>query len=259
MNYDSYEYMNESVTVKTAETVVEVIEALIRLERAQFGEIVEELGMAPSTVHDHLSSLQQLGLVNERNGTYQPSLKFLEIGERVRRQRKLFKAGQEQVQQLADETGEHASLMIEENGYGVLLFVAKGKSAVKLNAWSGRHLELSTNAPGKTILAHKPQLEVEEIIERHGLPAYTSHTITSKESLFEEIKQIQEQGYGLDTGELIEGVRAVAAPIIWQDTVCGAIAVGGPKNRMRGDRFTVELPNKLLQASNVVELNMSHI
>ncbi len=250
--------MNKPVPVKTAVKVVEVVKTLIRLERAQFGELVEELDMAPSTVHDHLSSLEQLELVTESDGIYQPSLKFLEIGEQVRRQQKMFKAGHDQVQQLADETGEHASLMIEEHGYGVLLYVAKGQKAVNLNAWSGSHLDLTTNAPGKTILAHKPEDEIEEIIQRHGLPAYTRNTITDKETLFEEISEIRERGYGLETGELIEGVRAVAAPIIHQGEIRGAIAVGGPQNRMRGERFETELPDKLLQASNVVELNMSH-
>lgn len=250
--------MNKTVPVKTAKTVHEVIEALIELEGAEFSELVDHLGMPRSTLHDHLRSLEAIGLVVTDDNTYRASLRFLDIGERVRRQREIYRAGHEQVKQLARETGEHAGLMVEENGYGVLLYVARGEKAVNLRVWGGNHLELSTNAPGKIILAHMSPDRVEEIIDQHGLPAYTPKTITDREELESELDEIREQGYSTDTGELVEGVRAVAAPISSREQIRGSIAVGGPRKRMSGTRFEDELPNMLLQASNVVELNLSY-
>jgi DNA-binding IclR family transcriptional regulator len=197
-------------------------------------------------------------VVKEEDGTIRAGTKFLEIGERVRRQHELYQAGQSEIKNLALETGEHAGLMIEENGIGVLLYVEKGDKAVDLQAWSGRRIELPTNAAGKTILAHLPAERVHEILDEHGMPAYTPNTITDRDTLMEELADIRNRGYGTETGELVEGVRALAAPVISHGQIKGSVAVGGPGNRMRGDRFETELPDKLLRASNVVELDISY-
>lgn len=250
--------MNRRVPVKTATTVLEVVDALIELDETQLSELAEHLEMPQSTVHDHLQSLEATGLVVQNDDTYRASLRFLDIGEQVRRQREIYKAGHEQAKQLARETGEHAGLVIEEDGLGVLLYVARGENAVNLNAWGGRHYELPTNAPGKTILAHMPEDRIEKILDQHGLPAYTRETITDRATLESELADIRDRGYATATGELIEGVRTVAAPVSSRGKIRGAIAVGGPRKRMRGKRFEDELPNMLLQASNVVELNLSY-
>lgn len=250
--------MNEPVPVKTAETVFAVVEALVDLEEADLAELVDYLDMPRSTVHDHLRSLEELGMVTRPDGNYRASLQFLDIAERMRRQREVYRAGQTQAKQLSREIGEHASLMVEERGLGVLLYLARAEDAVDLGARDGLHLELNTNAAGKTILAFLPEDRREEIIDEHGLPGYTPETITDREELGAELETIREQGYATSTDELMEGVRAVAAPITSRGEIRGAIAVGGPRRRMRGARFEEELPNKVLQASNVVELNLSY-
>jgi IclR family acetate operon transcriptional repressor len=244
--------------VKTAKTVQDVIQALVELEEARFSELVDHLEMPRSTLNDHLRSLEALGLVVIDDNKYRASLRLLDIGERVRQQREAYRAGHEQIKQLARETGEHATLMIEENGYGVILDVARGENAVDLRVREGNHLELSTNAPGKMILARTSPDRIEEIIDQHGLPEYTPKTITDRSELEAELDEIREQGYATDTGELVEGVRAVAAPVSSRGQIRGAIAVGGPRKRMSGTRFEDEIPDMLLQASNVVELNLSY-
>ena len=250
--------MTDTLPVQTGKTVLELIEALIDLEEATLSELAAHLDMPKSTLHDHLQSFEAMGLVVSTDGRYRPSLRFLEIGERVRRQRAIYKSSHQQVKELATETGEHAGLMIEENGVGVLLYVARGENAVNLRAWAGQHLELSTNAPGKAILAHMHPERVDTIIDRHGLPQYTPKTITDRDVLKTELDEIRERGYATETGELVEGVRAVATPIISHEEIRGAIAVGGPHKRMRGKRFDDDLPDMLLQTANVVELNLSY-
>jgi DNA-binding IclR family transcriptional regulator len=244
--------------VKTAETVFEVIEAMIELDQPRFTDLSSYLEMPRSTLHDHLQSLRQLGMVVKTDETYQVGMRFLEIGERARRQRDLFHAGRDQTEKLSQDTGEYASLMIEERGLGVLLYVARGDNAVDLQVWGGRAFALTTNAPGKAILAHLPAGRVDEILEQHGLPQHTANTITDRDELVDELETIRDQGYASASGELVEGVRTISAPVIRGHEVAGAIAVGGPDQRMRGERFENELPDRLLRASNVVELNLSY-
>jgi len=249
--------MTADVPIKTTRTAVEVVETLLELNGATFGEITEEMDMPKSTLHDHLRTLELLGVLVNSGDEYRVGTWPLNVGQRVRNQIPVYDHGRQEVDTLAERTGEHASLMIEEQGQGVLLYVERGEDAVDLNAWAGRRIPLTAQAPGKTILAHLPDERVDDIVDEYGLPRYTDRTITDRRALDSELERIRERGYATDDGELLEGVRAVSAPIFDGNTIAGSVTVGGPANRMRGEWFDEELPDLLLQSSNVIELHLS--
>lgn len=250
--------MSNRMPVKTTEVAFDVVEALLDMEGARFTELVDHMEMPKSTLHDHLRTLESMGLVVKDDNVYRVGSRFLKIGSQARRQQPIYEAGRSEVEELSEETGEHASLAIEEGGRGVLLHVAKGSNAVSLDAYPGRRTPLHANAAGKVMLAHLPEDELDDIIEKHGLPACTSYTITDLGQLRDELEDIRTRGYGTDTNELVEGVKSIAAPILDRGELIGTIAVGGPANRMRGKRFEETLPDQLLSASNIIELNLTY-
>lgn len=249
--------MEKQVPVKTTETMFEIVEVLLEREGARFTSLVDELGMAESTLYDHLTTMESLGLLAKQDQVYRVSTEFLDMGEKTRHQRRVYRAAREEVKRLAVETGEHATLMVEEGGEGVLLDVQKGENAVDINAYPGRHLPLSAHAPGKAILAYLPEDRVEEILDEHGLPKYTEQTTTDRDQLWDELEQIREQGYAIDDEELITGVRAVSVPVRNRGKIWGSITIGGPTNRMQNEFFETDLLDSLMQATNIVELNLN--
>jgi len=249
--------MTEDVPIKTTRTAVEVVETVLELEGATFSEIADVMDMPKSTLHDHLRTLELIGVLVNADNEYRVGTWFLNVGQQVRRGHPTYEHGRGEVDNLAEETGEHASLMIEEQGEGVLLYIAKGEDAVDVNAWAGRRIPLTAQAPGKAILAHLPEDRVDTIIDEYGFPEYTDKTITDRQALDAELERIRERGYATDNRELLEGVKAISAPVFDGGSVAGAVTVGGPANRMRGERFEEELPDLLLQSSNVIELHLS--
>ncbi|MFC7156916.1 IclR family transcriptional regulator [Halomarina halobia] len=246
--------MSDRVPIKSVRTTFELLEALVTSGGMSLPELSEELAMPRSTVHDYLLSLRNLGYVVKDGMEYRISTRFLAMGQSARGKIGIFGPAKNTVDDLAEKTGEHASLMIEENGLGVLLYIAKGENALDLGVSEGFRMELPTNAPGKAILAHLSTARVEAILDRHGLPKVTEKTVTSREVLYEQLEAIREQGYAIDEGERVEGVRAVAAPIVTGDTVHGALAVSGPAHRLEGTRFETELPDRVLRAANVTQV-----
>jgi DNA-binding IclR family transcriptional regulator len=72
-----------------------------------------------------------------------------------------------------------------------------------------------------------------------------------------ELDQIRQQGYCLNDQELIEGLRAVGAPVQGRNgQVIGAISIAGPTHRLKGDTFESDLPDLLLGTVNELELNI---
>lgn len=151
-----------------------------------------------------------------------------------------------------------ANLLVEEHGRGVFLYRAKGADAVHMDTHAGKRVPLHTTGFGKSILAHLPAKRVETILDRHGLPSVTSGTITDRAALYEELETVRERGYAYDDEERLEGLRCVAAPIVVNETVLGAVSVSGPKSRMQRDWYTDELPSLVMSAANVIEINSTY-
>lgn len=249
----------ERVQVKAAETTFRIVDALKTLDQPTVTEIADYLGIPKSTTHDHLSTLVSLEFVVKTENRYRLGARFLEYGGYTRENMKVYRVARPVIERLADETGEHANLLIEEHGRGIFLYKAKGDNAVDLDTHPGMRVPLQTTALGKAILANLPRSKVEEIIDRHGLPKVTENTITDEEALYEELANIRERGYAIDRAERVEGMRCIAAPIKdREDQVLAAISVSVPMSRMSDDQFSEELPRDVLSAANVIEVNMTY-
>jgi DNA-binding IclR family transcriptional regulator len=257
--YRTHMAHERGVRVGALELNFEIIEALRDLEAAGVSEIAEHIEIPKTTAYDHLESLTELGYVVKENGEYRVGTKFLELAGYARRQMKVFQVAKPEVQKLARQTSEHANLMVEEHGNGIFLYKSKGENAVQLDTYAGHRVHLQTTALGKAILAYMPRERIEGILDEHGMPRITENTICDRAELSEEFEEIRDRGYATDHAERVEGMRCVAAPIQGQDgEAVAAISVSGPRNRLQGDRFREELPNKVLRAANVIEVNLTY-
>jgi DNA-binding IclR family transcriptional regulator len=161
------------------------------------------------------------------------------------------------VENLAETTQERAQFLVEEHGRGVYLHTATGDNAVQVNARLGKVNYLHASAAGKAIFANIDDERVDEIIDRWGLPRFTTQTITDRNELSEELGKIKDRGYSFNYEESISGLRAVGTPVMGQDgQVIGALSVSGPTNRLKGEWIESDIPDLLLGAANELELNI---
>ncbi len=246
-------------TVRSSEKTLRILEAIHELGGVGVTELAKYLDMSKATVHHHLSTLEQNEYVVNDGSTYRTGLKLLEMGERARRQSGLFEIAKPDVNELAEQTGELANLMIEEHGRGVYVHIASGEQAIRLDTRVGTRQYLHTSALGKAILAHMPEERFEAVIDRHGLPAQTPNTVTEKEVLEEELDEIRKRGVAFDGEERAEGIRCVAAPITDnQNQLVGAVSVSAPSARMKHDRFRNKVPELVRDTATVIGINVSY-
>jgi len=252
----------QEIPVKTSRTIFDLIDMIAQKGGSTPAELESELDMATSTLNDHLRSLERLGFLIQRGGEYKISSRFLEIGTQQRHKMPIFKKSKDETKELAEQTGEYASLMIEENGRGVFLYSTSGKNADKISirqTYPGARSELHATAPGKAILSSLSENRFDEIIDQYGLKKKTENTITEREELEAEIAKIQEQGYAVSNEEIVKGVRSVAVPIVHRaNDIHGAIAVYGLANRINEEIMDDDLTTKLKDAANKIEINLNY-
>ncbi len=74
--------------------------------------------------------------------------------------------------------------------------------------------ELYCIGTGKSVLAFLPPEEAERTIQQQSFTRRTEQTITSAETLRHELEGIRQRGYALTNEEYINGLIAIAAPIL---------------------------------------------
>ena len=76
-----------------------------------------------------------------------------------------------------------------------------------------------------------------------NLDAVAKNTITSEDSLIEELARIRKRGYSIDNEEFISGVIAISVPILDDDRrMIAGVAVTAPTARMSIDTAKQQLP-----------------
>jgi len=247
----------EENTITATRTSLRIVEALKRLDGAGTTAVANDLGIAKSTVHNHLQTLEDEGYITNEGSAYHVGLRFLELGEYKRNRMDIYEKARPEVASLAEKTGEMANAAVEEHGEGVYITRAEGSEAVSVDTYAGKRVNLHCTALGKTILAMLPEGRVDEIIDTHGLPPRTENTITDRAELKAELADIRERGHAYDREERLPGLRCVAAPVTSEDgDPVAALSVSGPTSRIKGDLFHEEIPEMLQSAVNVVEINL---
>lgn len=248
-----------SDTVQASATTFEILVALKRLDGAGVTQLANYTGLPKSTVYNHLRTLIEAEFIVRDGELYRIGLRFLDFGVFVSDRVALVHAADSELKELATSTGELATLMVEEHSLGVYVAQEKSDRAVNTNLHIGKRVSLHQTASGKAMLAYSPRSRVEEIIDQRGLNRMTANTITDEEKLFKELDETKERGYAIDDQEWHRGLRCIAAPIRDEDGhALGAISIAGPMSRVQGERFEQELPDAILSAANVIELNIEY-
>ena len=248
--------MSSNVPLTTAARTVEVLETVRERDGATVAELTAALDLPKSTVHDYVKTLAEVGYLTVEDGEYDLSLRFLAHGAYVRDHVALANVIEPYLEDLATRTKETVWYIVEEGGEAVYVEGATGDNALQPYASVGTRSDLHSIAGGKAILAWLPDERVDNIVADRGLERRTPRTITSREELEEMRERVRERGYALNRGENIEGWRAVASPIVVDETLYGAIAVAGPENRLDGSYFEAELPELTTATANEVQLQL---
>ena len=117
-------------------------------------------------------------------------------------------------------------------------------------------------ALGKALLSQMSNNRVDQVLDRHGLPAATDRTITQRDVLFAELNSVREKGYSIEDEERCEGIKAIAVPLQHEadntEEPVSAVSISGPKRRISTNNADNALVEALRDAANVLELRYKH-
>jgi IclR family KDG regulon transcriptional repressor len=91
------------------------------------------------------------------------------------------------------------------------------------------------------------------------LDRHTGKTITDRQLLAEEMRNVSETGYAIDQGEFSEDISSVAVPVRdYTRTLVGALGVAGPDHRLSSETIKQEIAPKLLRAGTELSKRLGY-
>lgn len=248
-----------NVPVQSVERMFDIVERLQERDGATVTALADDLDVAKSTVHNHLLTMKRRGYVTESEGEYYVGLRFLDHGGHARTRNPGYEQVHAKVRELADESGELCSFVVEQGGKGIIAYQEQGDRAVETQSRVGTYDHLHAIPGGKSILASLEPERTDEIVKRHGLPEVTEQTITDMQALEAELDAVSERGYAVNVEEYLRSLNAISVPIPTANSdVIGAITIVGPSHRLSNEAVERTIADQLLGISNELELNLSY-
>jgi len=208
-------------------------------------QIATGLRLNKTTVHRLLNAMGKFELIekNAETDRYRLGLKLHELGSKAVESRNVRAEAHRFLLELSRESKETVSLAVPGPGGALCLDrVDSPKTIIIVRTAIGSLFPPHAAAVGKAALAHLPEHEIDAILLSSGMPRYTAFTKTRLEDVKQELREVAQRGYALDSQEVERGLSGVAAPVLARDgRVIAAVGMTGPTVRFRGKELAQKI------------------
>lgn len=196
------------------------------------GEITSESGYNKTTTYRLLQTLVSVGwLVRSPKSGYRLGARMLALGAIARADLDLRNEALPFMQRLADELGDTAFLMVPGQQGAVTIETVVGRNPVQVHGLAPGSVLPYHVAAGPVVLAAF-SADLADLAVEHGLRRYTDRTVCDPDRLDARLAQVREDGYAVSMEDFIDGVGAVAAPVLGPDGLpVASLSVGGPTSQ----------------------------
>lgn len=212
-------------------------------EPATMSQIARTLRMNGSTCFNLLKTLEHERLLayDDVTKTYSLGLHLVELASVIDHQGRIVQVALKHARPLVAEM-ELACLIVRHTADDEFLVVDKIESPrpIKVTVAVGQRFPANSAVLAKAYYAYQDEDEVESMLTRFGLPAYSEHSITDEAEFRQHLQLVRSQGFAQSHGEYWRDHHALAAPIFASD---GRVAF-----LLLTVGFTFELPPEVMQS-----------
>lgn len=222
---------------------------------AKSSELVEAVELTQPTAHRIIAALERHGLIEREEATrrYRLGLSLFVLGAQAADGTGFRRTCHPALLRLAAETGDTVFLMARSGFNTVCVDRQEGSYMIdSLTGQVGGQIPLGVGPASQAILAFLPPEEAEIILETNA-PQYQNFNGLSDSEIANRLPEIREQGYAFDHGRLVEGISAIAVPILPRGRdVVGSLAINMTSARLQPERLP-QLINLLQREVKAIE------
>lgn len=221
----------------------------------RLSEIAEHCNLNKTTTYHLLKTLESRGYVEKNFDTqnYKMGWKSFDVASQIYDNQNVVQLGRPYLEKLFQEFNETVLLCYcgwVKNCYmGTCFCQFESTNPLHTSIPVGTHLPLHCTAQGKLYLSNLSDNMLEKHFETLDMKAFTPYTITSKERLKEQLKDLKKKGYCIEREEYQEGVCTIAVPVLkYTGRVVSSIVVSLPVQRA-SEEYLQKIKDRMIPMS----------
>jgi IclR family acetate operon transcriptional repressor len=224
--------------VESVDNALQLILMFERVPEIRVKDASDVLGVAPSTAHRLLTTLEWRGLVahDPVRRVYLPGTALLGVGLAVVKNMDVRQRARAVLERVAGELGETVHLLVLQGRDVLFLDCVESTKALRAGSRVGFTLPAECTAAGKVLLSTLPGHDLASLYGDGQMRQGTANAVRSLPELQAELGKVVERGYGINDGESEVGLTAVAVAVPRaQSMYPAAISVSGPSQRISAE------------------------
>ncbi len=247
---------------QSVEKAMSIIEYMAKCGKPmKLFEMSNELGINQSTLLRFLLTLENSGYVAQESDTsrYFLTMKLCKIANMISGTVRISDIVLPYLRKIAETLNQSVSYAVEKEGVIVYVETVRGPQEILSSTRRvGSISPMYCTDIGKLILSDKNEIEIDEVLSRHGMTAYTENTLTTRQQLIQELNVIKSQGYAIDNEECERGAKSVAVPVRdYTGRIVAGISVTGFVFNITTD-FIIENIDYLIREANEISLKLGY-
>jgi len=247
--------------VKVIVKAFEILEALGKKSPMSLREITDEVSYPKPTVFRLLSTLADLGYVEQdaQMQTYALSSKLVLFAKAASGGNRLVTIVRPHLKSLHKKFGETVNLVRLIDHRAVYVEILESRHPFRIVDNIGDTAHFHSTAAGKAIAAFLSDEQLDAIMKGYSFTPFTSKTIRNFQDLKKDLRRIRAEGYSTDDEEGHEGVTCLGVPIFNQQQFAfAAISISMPKVRAKRS-VLAEIRRDLMRVGAQISLELGAI
>jgi IclR family transcriptional regulator, pca regulon regulatory protein len=180
----------------------------------RLSDVAATTGLTRAAARRFLLTLVELGYVRFEDGRFSLRPRVLDLGYAYLSGLSFAEIAQPHMETLVRAVKESSSISVLDDLDVVYVVRVPTRRIMTITLAVGTRLPAYATSMGRVLLGRLPADEREERLSRIQLRKLTSHTVTTKKKLREEIERAIEDGFATVDQELEEGLRSAAVPVV---------------------------------------------
>ncbi|RGY98424.1 IclR family transcriptional regulator [Clostridium sp. AM58-1XD] len=220
-----------SYNISSVENACHILDCFLTIGNELSSVMIQkELGISANMAFRTLTTLQNCGYLhyNPETEKFRISLKILPLCNNVINSMQIRRIALPILQALHSSHPElNINMAVIEGGEVFSIHRFNGSGIAHFEFDPGTRLKAHATAVGKVLLAGLEDEEIDRLLEKNGMAAYTERSITDKGELMKEIQEIRHTKIAWCREEHIRHVNAVAAPIYdYTGKIAASVSIG---------------------------------
>jgi DNA-binding IclR family transcriptional regulator len=245
-----------SLYVQSVEKAMKVLTAFDGSKRQlSLSEISASTGFDMSATQRFTYTLAALGYLfkDADSRKYELSPRLLDFTYHYLTSNDLVSRATPYLQQLGSETEEATNLTVLDDTDIVFVLRIVSRNVFNAHVITGSRLPAYCTAPGLAILATLPDGEIDDILSRTNLVAYTASTVYQPRKIKERIVQIRKQGYAHTEDEyFVSDISTAAAITNAHGRGIGAVNIAVARSRWQADRDEKRFADLVISTASAI-------